>query len=222
MEETVLRDLRNALQDPKDCYAEWCVIVDGDMEVTPIGFGAAMRQSERKLLIFRDFREFQMAWARALQVTPSRTKVTAQLRAISRQDGTVRAAILMDNANQADVYHVELETEGFLHERVAHLLKTWPKPFQAMRQDRKRFELRKDDRPMKFGYDDELRLAQFDPDAGIFLGDMIVARVTYISREEDWGLQPGHVVLGLTLQDYLPPTNPKATMWLGCEHPGMN
>lgn len=61
-----------------------------------------------------------------------------------------------------------------------HELKTWPEYFQAIVEGRKRFEIRRDDRP--FAVDDELGLREWDPKAGEYTGRFARVRVAYIYR----------------------------------------
>jgi hypothetical protein len=59
-----------------------------------------------------------------------------------------------------------------------HDLKTWPQYFQAVREGRKTFELRKWDRDYKEG--DRLILREFDPLIDEFTGEAVRAIITYI------------------------------------------
>ena len=217
----VMKQLKKALKNPKETYASWVLTKRHDPN-PPGTLGSDIGVYEVMTLDFREFERMYETWNLALKSPTENQKLIGQVRAISRRDGSVVASVVISDPNQADCYHTELQGEGYLAERVAHLLKMHPEPFKAMRQDRKRFELRKDDRAMGFGIDDELRLAQWDPHLKRYLGDVIVARVTYITRNEEWGLKPEHVVLGLMLQEYLPPLNPRAQLWLSYEANNLN
>lgn len=79
-----------------------------------------------------------------------------------------------------------------------HDLKIWPEFFDAILHDRKRFELRLDDRI--FHKDDLLRLREWLPHAKKYTGRKLMARVTYVLRYDpkyDFGLRPGFAILGL-------------------------
>jgi len=216
----VLKQLKTALRNPKDTYLSWMLLVGspGSAEVRCSQF-----EEQRTMMDFRDFEKMYQTWLKMKDTLEGSTaSISVQVRALSREDGSIVASVGLGSPDEADLHHTELKTQGYIHERVAHLLKTWSEPFKALKQDRKRFEIRKDDRPMGFGIDDDLRLAQWDPDRGIYLGDVIFARVTYIARKEEWGLQPDYVVMALTLQEYLPRDNPKAQLWIGGEQPHVN
>lgn len=82
-----------------------------------------------------------------------------------------------------------------------HVLKTWPAPFEAIADGRKRFEFRRDDRGFRTG--DLLVLKEWDPEAdpsglgGSFTGRIIRAKVSYISRGPLWGIPEGYVVMSI-------------------------
>lgn len=222
-----LKELKKALRNPKDTYLSWALIIRrgyGISDPRMISDSQGMAEHQHQLLDFRRFEPMMQTWKEyeAAAEVPEDLSIGLQVRALSRYDGSVVAAVAISDKDKADVVDAELSTQGYVHERVAHLLKTDPEPFQAMRRDMKRFELRKDDRPMGYGIDDELRLAHWDPEVGRYRGDIIVARVTYIARNEEWGLKPGHVVMGLVLQEYLPRHHPKAQLWLGDNQMGVN
>jgi hypothetical protein len=65
--------------------------------------------------------------------------------------------------------------------RVTHVLKTWPEFFQATLNGRKKFELRRNDRDFRVA--DELRLQEWDPDAGNLGGRADVSQYGYTGRE---------------------------------------
>ena len=79
-----------------------------------------------------------------------------------------------------------------------HDLKTWPEPFVALAEGRKRFEYRRDDRGYQVG--DSLRLRQWVNDAvgGYYTGAEVRARVVYIARGPDFGIPDGFCVMSLS------------------------
>jgi hypothetical protein len=76
-----------------------------------------------------------------------------------------------------------------------HELKTWPEYFDAVFERKKTFEVRKNDRDFEVG--DILILRRFDPSLGAFTGGLCGREVTYILQGGQFGIEPGHVVLGL-------------------------
>jgi hypothetical protein len=77
-----------------------------------------------------------------------------------------------------------------------HVLKTWPKGFEALVRGQKSYELRKDDRGFEVG--DILNLSEWKPRAKRYTGRWIRAEVTYITHYGDFpGLVEGYVILGL-------------------------
>lgn len=82
-------------------------------------------------------------------------------------------------------------------ERV-HELKTWPEPFAALVDGRKRFEVRQDDRGYMVG--DLLLLREWDPTPMVTLpysGRALLAPVVYIVHGGRFGLPSGLCVMGL-------------------------
>lgn len=75
-----------------------------------------------------------------------------------------------------------------------HVLKTWPEPFAAVLDGRKRYEIRVDDRGFAVG--DVLVLREWEPvvmAGGLNLGPRFTRRevrcvVTYLSPGGSWGL----------------------------------
>lgn len=100
-----------------------------------------------------------------------------------------------------------------------HELKTWPDPFEAIRDGRKRYEIREEfDRTFTVG--DDLRLREFEPHEacagsgrvwdngdktdcgcekphGKYTGREILALITYKTEGGDWGIRDGQCVLGI-------------------------
>lgn len=79
---------------------------------------------------------------------------------------------------------------------VVHDLKCWPEFFAAVRDGFKPFEVRKNDRDFRVG--DTLRLWEFDPKLDIHTGMYCHRLVTYALAGGQFGVEEGHVVLGLT------------------------
>lgn len=99
-----------------------------------------------------------------------------------------------------------------------HELKTWPEFFRAVRENKKTFELRFDDR--HYAVDDELLLREFEPcrscngkgeecwanetrncpdctgSGGRYTGLSMLYSVTYILRDHP-GIRGGYVIMGL-------------------------
>jgi hypothetical protein len=73
-----------------------------------------------------------------------------------------------------------------------HELKTWPEYFDAVRDGRKTFEIRRNDRGFKVG--DVLVLQEFDPETQKYSGEMASFCVTYLT---DFGQTAGNVVMGI-------------------------
>lgn len=76
-----------------------------------------------------------------------------------------------------------------------HDLKTWPSYFNAVMNDVKTFEVRKDDRNFKIG--DTLLLREYNPNDGNYTGAVCTRQVTYILKGGQFGIEEGFVVLGL-------------------------
>lgn len=78
-----------------------------------------------------------------------------------------------------------------------HDLKTWPEFFQAVREGRKPFEIRRNDRDFKEG--DKLRLEEFDPKTGKFTGEVEWVEVGYMLDDPAFtGLRAGFVAMAIT------------------------
>jgi len=87
-----------------------------------------------------------------------------------------------------------------------HQLKTWPEPFQAVLDGRKRHEYRVDDREFEVG--DHLRLVEWNPgltddgelDAGVrgYTGRETMVVVTYLSKGA-FAIPTGYVVMSVEL-----------------------
>lgn len=84
---------------------------------------------------------------------------------------------------------------------VHHELKTWPRPFSAVAQGCKAYEVRKDDRGYEVGH--VLKLLEYDPvpvGAGL-TGAEILAEVTYLTRGPNFGVPEGMVVMSIRVLD---------------------
>jgi len=85
---------------------------------------------------------------------------------------------------------------------VTHLLKTWPVFFNAIRDGRKTFEIRLDDRGFSVG--DTLILRKWEPADLEWTcpREQEIRKVTYILRDTDYaGIVPGYVVMGLAKEE---------------------
>lgn len=81
-----------------------------------------------------------------------------------------------------------------------HKLKTWPKPFAAIIEGRKRYEIRVNDRDYQVG--DALHLVEFIPangnqSPGMYTGESITAEVTYMTKGGEWGLPDDLCVMSI-------------------------
>lgn len=81
-----------------------------------------------------------------------------------------------------------------------HELKTWPEPFQAVLDGRKRFEVRKDDRGFAVG--DLLRLKEWEPSDhhwpyGRYTGRETLVRVTYLLPGGRFGIPEHHCIMSI-------------------------
>lgn len=93
----------------------------------------------------------------------------------------------------------------------AHKLKTWPVYFEAVRLERKPFEVRKADRDFRVG--DYLCLVEFDPQRDSLTGRYEYRRITYVLTPADppRGLMDGFVVLGMETVDGIEAANLRGT-----------
>jgi hypothetical protein len=82
-----------------------------------------------------------------------------------------------------------------------HELKTWPEPFQAVLDGRKRHEIRVNDRGFAVG--DVLELFEYEPhkpDGEKYTGRTVRVRVTYLTPGGSWGLPAGLCVMSITTE----------------------
>lgn len=77
-----------------------------------------------------------------------------------------------------------------------HELKTWPLYFKAVRDGRKTFEVRKEDRGFRPG--DYLRLREWSPDTETYTGETVYARVPYVTS---WMQREDYVVMSIVRCD---------------------
>jgi hypothetical protein len=78
---------------------------------------------------------------------------------------------------------------------MTHVLKTLPEYFKAVKEKRKTFEVRKNDRDFKVG--DELILSEFNPKTSTYTGDTCGREITYILKGGQFGITEDVVILGL-------------------------
>ena len=74
-----------------------------------------------------------------------------------------------------------------------HELKTWPEYYEAVRDGRKTFEVRVNDRDFQVG--DILRLHEWCPEKQEYTGYSIDRKVTYMTT---WDQKPGNVVMAFS------------------------
>lgn len=86
---------------------------------------------------------------------------------------------------------------------VVHKLKSWPHFFTAVKENRKPFEVRKNDRAFQVG--DELLLEEFvpkdyyeDQNEEYYTGNVCHRKITYILKGGEFGVDNDTVILGLS------------------------
>ena len=79
------------------------------------------------------------------------------------------------------------------HDIMKHKLKILPEYFKAVKEGRKKFEVRFNDRD--YQVDDILILEELDPFGETTTGNVIFVKVIYILK--DFGLQAGYCILGI-------------------------
>ena len=77
---------------------------------------------------------------------------------------------------------------------MVHELKTWPEYFQAVISDKKKFEIRKNDRDFKVN--DELILKEFNPDNQEYTGRVAHCIVTYTLDKQPFVLD-GYICMAI-------------------------
>ena len=85
-----------------------------------------------------------------------------------------------------------------------HELKCWPEYFREMLYDRRKFEVRKNDRNFKCG--DTLHLREWDPQIETYTGVELGVKVDYILQGGQFGIEPGYCVMSIAgwYRDYNP------------------
>ena len=78
-----------------------------------------------------------------------------------------------------------------------HKLKTWSEYFNAVKEGRKTFEIRKDDRNFQVG--DRLLLQEYNPRTGMYEMGELEVKVMYILQSERFGLKRDYVIMGISL-----------------------
>lgn len=86
-----------------------------------------------------------------------------------------------------------------------HDVKIWPKWFDAVRDGKLNFNVRRNDRDYKVG--DTLVMQEFNPGTGVYSDRKIEKKITYVEtgdadRHGMPGIQHGYAVLGLA--DHMP------------------
>ena len=76
-----------------------------------------------------------------------------------------------------------------------HDLKCWTEPYQAILNNLKRFELRKNDRPYAVG--DILHLQEWNPDTG-YTGRSLDVEVTWMLSKWGDGLPEGYCIMSIS------------------------
>jgi hypothetical protein len=76
-----------------------------------------------------------------------------------------------------------------------HTLKTWNDYFDDIAFGDKSFEVRKDDRNYEVG--DTLILQRYNPNTKEYDGCEVSVKVKYILRGGSFGIEEGHVVMGI-------------------------
>lgn len=75
-----------------------------------------------------------------------------------------------------------------------HALKTWPEYFQLVKNGKKPFEVRRNDRNYQEG--DTLLLREWHRGMQAYTGEELTIKVTYILRDPEF-VKEGYVILGL-------------------------
>lgn len=79
-----------------------------------------------------------------------------------------------------------------------HELKCWPAEFDALDNETKMFEFRRDDRGFQCG--DLLLLREWSPGLQKYTGRELYRVITYILRDVGFGVPEGYAVLSLRVQ----------------------
>jgi hypothetical protein len=80
-----------------------------------------------------------------------------------------------------------------------HELKTWPKYFEAMKGNKKTFDIRENDRDYREG--DSLFLREWKPASMEYTGRTLRVKVVYVMRDQPW-VPEGYVVMGIMADEF--------------------
>lgn len=78
---------------------------------------------------------------------------------------------------------------------MTHALKTWNEYYQLIRDGKKTFELRKNDRDFKTG--DTILLQNYNPDTKKYTGEEMTFDAGYILHGPAFGLKKGYCIIQL-------------------------
>lgn len=78
---------------------------------------------------------------------------------------------------------------------MTHALKTWPEHYQGIASGKKKFEVRKNDRPFEVG--DTLILQEYNPDTKRYTGQESTFQISYILHGPGMGIYKDHCVISL-------------------------
>jgi len=81
-----------------------------------------------------------------------------------------------------------------------HNLKTLPQEFGEILNNRKRHEIRVNDRDFREG--DELFLKEWDPKTETYTGRHVLVLVTYITPGGEWDIPSTHCVMSIKIQEW--------------------
>lgn len=77
-----------------------------------------------------------------------------------------------------------------------HELKIWPNYYEPVRDHRKPFEVRLNDRDFQTG--DKLVLREWDPNTTEYSGRRLFRTIGYIMHGPAFGIEPGHCVMAIS------------------------
>lgn len=78
---------------------------------------------------------------------------------------------------------------------MTHALKTWPEYFKLIREGKKRYELRKNDREFKEG--DKIILQEYNQQDKKYTGEEVVFTAGFILHGPAFGLKKDHCIIQL-------------------------
>lgn len=79
-----------------------------------------------------------------------------------------------------------------------HILKTHPEQYQAIKERRKKFEWRRDDRSPRYEVGDLLKLVEFDPKLNILTGRSMIVEVKYVLRDQ-YDVPSGFAIMSIEI-----------------------